>query len=1118
MLRPIIMIGCGGSGQKAVRYVRDSVKRHLEHQGWEGGFPKAWQFIGIDTLTTQEDPSIPFLPNNDYVSVSLAFSTYQGLSKAIDTKFGLDVNPKAFHDLQGWRPNPAQVTVPLKDGAGQLRAVGRTAGILALQDYVAKRLSFAFTQCTAGGPELAEVSRHLQVSVPPGTPVPDPLTIVVGSMAGGTGAGIMLDVVDLVRRTDMKGAFPVLVAFTPDIFGSIQTKAMTANSAAFMSEMLSAYWDDENTDSALLPATVAVNTRGPHSIFLVGRTNIDGLDLVNSGNVYRAVGEALAAVTTSTTVQTAFHNFITVNWPMAAPANAGGYGFHSSRMKGVASSFGSATISIGRDRFRDYLKKLLHRSIAEHLADGFETVATRELGDAAKSMAGPAKIAELTRRNIDRFVSECGLTESNEGAKQISDQFLSKEIMGSRLGQVSSKIKAPFTAAMQQNAGVWLQTLSAQATQIRTAELSAVDAELGAELRIWGTDLYQRVLRTSTEFSGRLSMPITLSLLQATRAQVLQSSAKFKERAKESAALATKTSEKARGHLSASTKGSIPMSATPVQETIQDLSKAIVFDWSSRVFERLSVTMESVATTMLSGIEASVNQSLGRINMLTKSQEGKAAVVDGWPKNDGIVPTSFTPSPVEFFLEGYETWPEMAKELLSKSLGDPAGLPIDPVEAARLLIIRGGFGGGGGNGGESTPLIWADSHGSAPVWEPGQQVSVVINDDIEPLSERIDSWLLRPATEMLYVLTEGLSSYLMPTHHKTGAAIADHQQRLATFRQKLTLTLMQSRPLVEIDLVMNATVHPLALSYDLNIQGFPFGQGHPAREETEQVIQGFLNDAASVDWAFSSGDAESVLVTNFLKYPVNPSVVTSFTQPLHAALGTFSPELLRSSFWQWRRARVLENFIPLPDDLRIAAIRGFAVARILGLTTCYPIGQNQISNKLGVFNFPKNFLTETDEDNVLPCLLEAMVLTFAEAPTRGKAAFEAYGALIDYGTGGGMTSGFKIDGVVEQILKTGEYGNISILDSDRADALGATAAERAVTARAYLDVGIQFFDELDATDMHPHSWRNQVGSVDPANTLTRELLPDLRKGYVMVREAIERFEVTLTAKNTRGKF
>jgi len=1118
MLRPIIMIGCGGSGQKAVRYVRDAVKRHLEHRGWTGEFPKAWQFLGIDTLTTQEDPSIPFLPNNDYVSVSLKFATYQGLSQAIDAKFGVGINPKAFRDLQGWRPNPSQVTVPLKDGAGQLRAVGRTAGILALQDHVARRLGFAFTQCTAGGPELSEVSRHLGVNVPPGTAVPDPITIVVGSMAGGTGAGIMLDVVDLVRRTDVKGAFPVLVAFTPDIFGSIQTDAMTANSAAFMSEMLSAYWDDENTDSSLIPATVSVNTRGPHSIFLIGRTNIDGLDLLDSKNVYRAVGEALAAVTTSSTVQTSFHNFITVNWPMAAPANAGGYGFHAARLKGVASSFGSATISIGRDRFRDYLKKLLHRSIVEHLADGYESVATAVLGDAAKSMAGPAKIAELTRRNLDKFVVDCGLNESEDGAKQISEQFVSNEIMRTRLGQVSNKIRAPFPAAMQQGSGVWLQTLGAQAQQVKAAELSGVDAELSEQLRLWGSELYRKVLRTATEFSGTLSMPVVLSLLQATRAQVLQSSARFKERAKEANGQAGKAVERARGHLAAGSKGSIPMTAAPVQETVQDLSKAIVFEWSARVCERLAVALESVATTMLSGVEASISQSMARIDMLTKPQDGKPAVVSGWPKNDGVVPNSFAPSPVEFFLEDHATWPDSASRLIGKSLGDTAGLPIDPVEAARLLLIRGGFGGDGNEQIAINPLIWADSHEREPIWEPGQQVSIVIKDDLEEMSDRIDAWLMRPATEMLYVLSEGLGSYLMPVHHKTGAAIPDHQQRLVTFRQSLTMALMQSRPLVEIDNVMNSTVHPKSLSYTLNIQGFPFGQGHPARAETEQVIQGFLNDARNVDWAFSSGDAESVLITNFLEYPVNPSVVTSFTQPLQGALGHFTPELLRSAFWQWRRARILENFIPLPDDLRVAAIRGFAIARILGLTTCSPSGTNQISTESGVLNFPRNFLTETDDDNVLPCLLEAMVLTFAEAPTRGKAAFEAYGALIDYGTGGGMTSGFKIDGVVAQILKTGNYGALAVLDQDKVDVLGSSAVERVSAAKAYLDGCIQYFDELDAAKLHPNSWRNLVGSVDPVNTLTRELLADLRKGYVMVREAVDNFEVQLSGKKTGGKF
>ena len=32
MLRPAIFIGCGGSGTKAVRYVRDAVRRRLDHQ------------------------------------------------------------------------------------------------------------------------------------------------------------------------------------------------------------------------------------------------------------------------------------------------------------------------------------------------------------------------------------------------------------------------------------------------------------------------------------------------------------------------------------------------------------------------------------------------------------------------------------------------------------------------------------------------------------------------------------------------------------------------------------------------------------------------------------------------------------------------------------------------------------------------------------------------------------------------------------------------------------------------------------------------------------------------------------------------------------------------------
>lgn len=1097
MLRPIIIIGCGGSGLKTVRYVRDSVAKHLERKGWESGIPQAWQFLGLD-VGIQKDPSIPFLPNIDYSDLTLAFSTYQKLNAALEAKFPIDSD--GFYEMMGWRPNLKQLDVPLPSTPGPLRAVSRAAGILAMHYVVQQRIIKAFAECTAGGQELGEVSQYLGVTVPPGTPVPSPIVVVVGSMAGGTGAGIMLDVVDLVRRTDINGAYPVLVAFTPDIFGSIQNEAMTANAAAFMSEMMSAYWDNEATDGALLPSKVAVHTRGPHSIYLVGRKNIDGFDLLDSKNVYRAVADFLAAVVTSNNHQEHFFQRSVRSSEMMAPANAGGYGFQPALLKGVASSFGSATISIGRDRFRDYLKALLHRSIIEYLSVGFRSVANSIVDDDSDSLDDRKIIDDLKLHNIEKFLLDCGFT-----GVQIRDTFVSSEIVENRRADVSSKINEAFTSTTQQSPDVWWLLLIDRAAQIRIAEHSIFESELEADLQRWETEILHRVLHTSTEFSALLSMPVVLALLETAKTSLMAESNSLRTESKNARELAEQIDQKARLQLVSNADDSLHLSAEPVQTAISEMSEAIVFEWTALVKQKLATALESVATTVLSNLEASISQSLSRITEMTRSQDGRAAIIDGWPKNDGTVPYSFAPSPMEFYLEGPETWPELAKTLLSKSLGDTAGLPIDPVEAARLLLIRGGFGGDGSKK-VIPPLIWSTGHGPTLEWEPGQQVSIQIVDDFESMTHRIDSWLMRPSTELFYVLLEGLSAYLMPVHHKTGAAIPNHQQRLAAFRQLLTQALMQSRPLIEIDNVMNSTVHPKSLSYTLDFQGFPFGHGHPAREITESIVQNFMNTAAGVDWAFSSGDAESVLITNFLEYPVHPSVITSFTQPLATALSKFSPDLLRSSFWQWRRARILENFIPLPDELRIAAIRGYAVARILGAMTVEVEGENRISTNAGVFAFPKNLLTLTDQDNLLPTLLEAMILSFADVPAKGKAAFDAYGALIEHGTGGGIAAEFEITGDAARILLTGDYGNVQILDQMRANALATDPQGRVANAIKYLDANIARYDRLDALPLDPRSWRNQVGSVEPVDTMTRELIGDLRKAYVQVREAVLRFE------------
>jgi hypothetical protein len=1115
MLRPIIMIGCGGSGQKAVRYVRDAVDRHLQHRGYVGGIPQAWQFLGIDTAVKQEDPDIPFMPNSDYMTVSLAFKTYQDLSQALEAKFGNSADPRAFRDLIGWRPNPSEVSVPLQDGAGQLRAVGRAAGVLALQGGVKERLSQAFTACKAGGPELSGLSEHLGVSTPPGAPVPDPIVLIIGSMAGGTGAGISLDVVDLVRRIDNSGQFPVLIAFTPDIFGPVSTDLMTANSAGFMAELLSAYWDSELSDNVLIPALVPVHTRGPESVFLIGRKNFDGLDLGNSKNVYRAVGEALGAVVTSQKVQEAFFHFITANWPARAPANAGGYGFGDEYMDGVVSSFGSATVSIGRDRFREYFRKLLHREIVEHLTDGFESVATEALGDKAVNMAGQAKIAELMRRNLDRFLLDCGLTEGAEGHRQVSGGFVTRDIQVERSGQVATRIKSAFGAAGQQSAQAWAQVIGAQATQVRTLYLQEQSQELNAELRTWGSELLSQVLRASTSHAAELSIPVVLAMIENARARVLASSSFLKEESKKAHANSEMYWQNAQKSLSQAGKGNLQASSAPVGAATTAYATSIVLEWASQTYERLSVALEQASVAMLSSVEAALRQSLNRMSLLTQPQDGEDPVVQLWPRNDGVVPANFKPSPVEFFLEDWSTWPSLATSLLKTALSEETGLPLDPVKAARVVIIRGGFNSDDRVKKATGPLVWVNGlSGSAkPVWEPGNQVDVTVSDDLEHMAERIDAWLMRPSTEISHVLSEGLNSYLQAKHPKTGAAIPDHQQRLSTFSQRLKEALNQSKPLIEVDVVMNSTVHPQPLvdgkkAHQPMVQGFPFGVGHPARAETEAILQAQLGGMASVDSMFTGGDAESVLITRFLEYPVNPSVVTSFTKPLAVAMDSFqtNPKLITSSFWQWRRARVLENFIPLPDELRRAAIRGFAVARILGTITALPDGQNRISSAKGVFDFPRYLLTQTNQNNFLPALLEAMILMFADAPTRGKAAFDAYGELVNYGLSGGRADDFSVVGDFARILGGEDHGSIKIVDEGRAKALLGDADGPKANALKYLEANLLDFANLEATPLSHKSWRNKVGQVDPPDTLRHEILHDLIAQYSKVRDAVARFE------------
>ena len=1102
MLRPVILLGCGGSGQKAVRYVRDSVRRHLEHAGWNEGIPKSWQFLAFDTVETQESPGeIPTIPAKDYTSIALAFKDYPALEGALLANF--PVGSKGYPELIGWRPKASEVSVPLRMGAGAIRAVGRAAGVLSLQTVVRPKILNAFTECTTGMPELERLCQHLGIDVPTGTNNLDPVVIVLGSMAGGTGAGIMLDMIDLVRRTSSGGQFPVALVFSSDIFGPQTNSAKAANGLAFMSELMSAYWDNEVSGKELIPTSGPVTTRGPHAVYLIGRKNMDGIDLNNSINVYRAVGEALCGWVTSTQVQDEIYTFAITNWTRTASENMGGYPFGQSSQPGVVSSFGSSTISIGRDRFREYTEKLLMRETLDFLDHGHLSRKVDLFGNAADGMTPEAVRTQLVKREKENFFRDCRISERGTSENQITDFFKSTEI----IKEEGRRIREDILRQIPDNlpAVKWKGLLHAQFELSRRSSAERAKREFQVRISDWGDLTFERILRTSSEYSAKYGFAVTADLLRSAQAELHEVAAEVRQDGKNA-------QEKARGRQDEfgraipDVKGALQMVSEYVQNAAKFLTSSVTNDWINETSQLVAKAMTDLAEQVISPIASALMQASQKVGYMVTEHDGEPALTSSWPTEQNGVPNNFTPSPVEFFLEEHTTWPNRLKDLINRSLpeNDPSrGLPSSPIQKARYCLIADEF------AGEELrsvfrPIIWTENeYGGKPQWSSGNTVQIKILIDEDNLQARVRAWMRRSNTALQTFMKEGLLDYLNDKD-SIGQPVVEHYERLAKFKQKLNEALNQSKPLIELDYPLIARVHPLAPQTKPIMQGFPFTTGHPARQIVEEILTSQLPVGAPLNGYFSSRDTESVLISSILTHPVHPMTVQSFVQPVNTALSTIKSKegLLRGSFWQWTRTKVLEDSIPLPDDIRRAMIRGFVVGRLLGYVTADPAEPIIISGEDGSrHTFPEILLTKTSDENLLPALMESFVLCFGQVSSYGERAFDAYQQLFKLGESTGDRFSVRAD--LLNFLTIGEERQDRIVDQLRAHSMKADSIEgRTAKLLANLQSNINRYTNLKNYTFTGLEHRTSEGSVVPEVTMTIELLNDLLLGYENVKSAI----------------
>ena len=1060
------MIGCGGSGVTTVRYLRKSAKKALADAGWDGPLPQAWQFIGVD-LGPQYFSGPEPMPADDYVCIDQGVS-YSSIQKRMEMKH--PVGTAGFTEMLGWKPRAAEIYPPITQSPGMFRPVARMAGLASLMPTIEQRLSRSLDAIRKSEDEFCQLKELLGLHSYFGASDLDPYVVVVGSMSGGTGSGIMFDIHEVVRRLKPYLTSSISVVYSDSVFDSLageQSAPSQANSLAFMSELLALSWNGGKS-SPLIEQGNNFDYLSPPLTFIIENKNSDGFAEASSDESFQLVASWLTSVAISAHKQSALMYAVSEQNPRSM-INSGGYGFEKVSVHstpGVVLSFGHATISVGRDRFPEYASKLLQREVVEFLINGYQKIAIKELGKSETTTPPEEIIKSLTDRNLQKFLIDANLSTTTDLPTYLVDlvsseakiQSLRNSLKDDLENAIKTHVRKDSDQTENFNDAVWgvkKQNLLKNADVILQIVTS------------WKLGVSEGISKALKREVSNLSLPVAKALLKTTHKLIGKAADQFRIQAE---------------HLLVSSENhKFKLVQTAESKTMNQAIDSIVMEVTAQSLEYLAVELEDFANGELSDLINQVEFLQTSLETLLSSE------IYSWPKIDDGVPYSFQPPSFEVCLESYETWPSSIKRLILGPAAKDEDQDNDIMKIARSAIIQGGY--ETKNGGLAASLIR------------------LVNGALDRISLHVDlenhvlDWLMRQGSEFENFVGESLNSYLSgfgsPLFNQPIENV-DHEDRLKKYEEKLKSVLSVCKPRIDIDHNLNAQIHrrnDLAHVFKL-----PFPEGHPAYEASHAILTTHLNPSDNFLAYFASNiTTTSVGISSYFIYPVNPSVMKHFTE----TQATFAE---RSNSWsekeqdfKWRRTRKLSEFIPLPTALRHAAIRGFAIGRMLGYITIDTEDAIKISGREREYVFPRFLMTKSGPSNLLPALLESMSLCFADVPKLGQEAFGAYRELISMGATGQFAATLPVENECLKFIQTGERLRIPV-DIERAERMSAdTSEERTKKMLDYLELNltryVQFGEKFNAMTI--------ADSISAEDCLTLELIDELTENYQFVFDSIK---------------
>jgi hypothetical protein len=436
--RRMLFVGLGGSGGKALRYLKRDFTEWCTTRGWFDAdlmeqqytdLPYGVQFLNIDTPATQDGlaKNEPLLSDEEYRGLVSDGMTMRSLMAQVDA------GDLGGESLVGWRVSP-NTKVPVTTAGGQMRGIGRSisrayaasvhdaleAALNAVEsDRATTEMRALYTQ----GPKGRTTSESKDLSDQPH------ITVFISSLAGGTGAGLLFDVVDIYRSfNESMMDLSVGIWFTPDAFPETYGSGLRPNALAAVSEMLNGAWWLPRASSSAPKVSIPVrDTRAlgraaglPNTIdlsgvranYLVGQTNIDGHRMDGDGRLFEKVGGALLSWIVDPVLQDGLVSKVWGNLTerrepesIEVPWNFGRVTTEAETSFPIFDSLGFSRVSLGSTPyFERYSTERLARRVVEHLGRANLDSEWAQSEKRASGLSNPAQVSDyIAKRRFGAY-------------------------------------------------------------------------------------------------------------------------------------------------------------------------------------------------------------------------------------------------------------------------------------------------------------------------------------------------------------------------------------------------------------------------------------------------------------------------------------------------------------------------------------------------------------------------------------------------------------------------------------------------------------------------------------------------------------------------------------------